>query len=117
MSNYKVIESGVFEEDEIFIQDASSYIVAKNMNIQDGDRVLDACCAPGGKSFAMLSLYNPKKLICTDIYDHKVDHLKSLKEKYKYDNMEVIKNDASKEGVFYCDYFDKILLDVPCSGL
>lgn len=117
MSNYKVIESGVFEEDEIFIQDASSYIVAKNMNIQDSDRVLDACSAPGGKSLAMLSLYNPKKLICTDIYDHKVDLLKSLKEKYKYDNMEVIKNDASHEGVFYCDYFDKILLDVPCSGL
>ncbi|WP_068268580.1 16S rRNA (cytosine(967)-C(5))-methyltransferase RsmB [Caviibacter abscessus] len=117
VSNSKIMEAKIFNDDEIFFQDASSYIVAKNMDIKDSARVLDACCAPGGKTLAMLSLYNPKKIICTDIYDHKIDLLKSLKEKYNYENMEVIKNDASHEGSFYEKYFDKILLDVPCSGL
>lgn len=117
LSNSKIMDSQLFNDGEIFFQDASSYLVAKNMDVKNDDRVLDACCAPGGKTLAILSLYDPKKIICTDIYDHKIDSLKSLKEKYAYENMEVIKNDASQEGAFYEKYFDKILLDVPCSGL
>ncbi len=117
LSNYKVFEKNVFKDDEVFIQDASSYIVAKNMNITKGAKVLDACSAPGGKTIAMLNMYEPEMIFSCDIYEHKLDILKDIKEKFNIENMTVLNRDASKEGNFLEKLFDNILLDVPCSGL
>ena len=64
------------------------------------------------KSLAILDKYRPKRLVATDIYEHKVKELKKYTEKYK--NFEVYQADARNfdEGMY-----DKILLDLPCSGL
>ncbi len=117
LSNYKILEKNIFKDGEIFIQDAASYIVAKNMKIEDGAKVLDACSAPGGKSIAMLNMYNPEELFSCDIYEHKIDGMNEVKEKLKLNNMKVLNKDATKEGSFLEELFDNILLDVPCSGL
>ncbi|WP_156286208.1 16S rRNA (cytosine(967)-C(5))-methyltransferase RsmB [Oceanivirga salmonicida] len=117
LSNYKVFERKIFKEDEVFIQDASSYIVAKNMNIKKGAKVLDACSAPGGKSIAMLNMYEPEVVFSCDIYEHKLDALNEIKEKLNLKNMTVLNRDASKEESFMENIFDNILLDIPCSGL
>ena len=88
----------------------------RNLGVKDGETVLDACSAPGGKSLAILQLFNPKKLISTDIHEHKVKLLNELKNKYGYSNFEVKLNDATQ--IENLDtMFDKILLDMPCSGL
>lgn len=105
------------EKDEYFIQDAASYIVAKNILAKDGDIVLDACSSPGGKALLILSESNPEKLIACDIYEHKISKLEEVKSIYSYPNMNIRLVDASKDGNFNLEYFDKILLDVPCSGL
>lgn len=115
-NNYKIFESGEFEEDELIIQDASSYLVSKNMKLKKGDVVLDSCSAPGGKSLAILNMYDIDKIFSCDIYEHKIDKLNEIKEKYKLDNMYIFNKDAQNPNNFMEEYFDAILLDVPCSG-
>lgn len=116
LSNANIFDTEIYKNGNVVIQDASSYLAVKNLDVKDGDVVLDACAAPGGKSLAILQLFNPKKLISTDIHEHKIKLLNELKSKYGYSNFEVKLNDATQ--IENLDTtFDKILLDMPCSGL
>ena len=116
MSNANIFETKNFKSGEIVVQDASSYLAVKNLEVSQDDVVLDACSAPGGKSLAILQLFNPQILISTDIHEHKIKILENLKNKYGYKNWKIELNDATK--IENLDKkFDKILLDVPCSGL
>ncbi|WP_315288151.1 16S rRNA (cytosine(967)-C(5))-methyltransferase RsmB [Leptotrichia massiliensis] len=116
LSNANIFDTQIYKNGDVVIQDASSYLAVRNLGVKDGETVLDACSAPGGKSLAILQLFNPKKLISTDIHEHKVKLLNELKNKYGYSNFEVKLNDATQ--IENLDtMFDKILLDMPCSGL
>ena len=116
LSNANIFDTEIYKNGDVVIQDASSYLAVRNLGVKDGETVLDACSAPGGKSLAILQLFNPKKLISTDIHEHKVKLLNELKSKYGYSNFEVNLNDATQ--IENLDtMFDKILLDMPCSGL
>ena len=116
LSNANIFDTEIYRNGEAVIQDASSYLAVKNLAVKDGDAVLDACAAPGGKSLAILQLFNPEKLISTDIHEHKVKLLNELKNKYGYGNFQVRLNDATQIENLEVK-FDKILLDMPCSGL
>lgn len=116
LSNGNILTTEEYKRGDIIIQDASSYIAVKNLGITEEDIVLDACAAPGGKSLAILQTFSPKLLLATDIHEHKIEVIKKMKEKYGYDNFEVKLNDATKIENLNMK-FDKILLDVPCSGL
>ena len=116
LSNANIFDTEIYKNGDVVIQDASSYLAVRNLGVKDGETVLDACSAPGGKSLAILQLFNPEKLISTDIHEHKVKLLNELKNKYGYSNFEVKLNDATQ--IENLDtIFDKILLDMPCSGL
>ena len=116
LSNANIFDTEIYKNGDVVIQDASSYLAVRNLGVKDGETVLDACSAPGGKSLAILQLFNPKNLISTDIHEHKVKLLNALKNKYGYSNFEVKLNDATQ--IENLDtIFDKILLDMPCSGL
>ena len=116
LSNANIFDTEIYKNGDVVIQDASSYLAVRNLGVKDGETVLDACSAPGGKSLAILQLFNPKKLISTDIHEHKVKILNELKNKYGYSNFEVKFNDAAQIENLNTK-FDKILLDMPCSGL
>ena len=116
LSNANIFDTEIYKNGNVVIQDASSYLAVRNLGVKDGETVLDACSAPGGKSLAILQLFNPKKLISTDIHEHKVKILNELKNKYGYSNFEVKLNDAAQIENLNTK-FDKILLDMPCSGL
>ena len=116
LSNGNILSTDEYKRGDIIIQDASSYIAVKNLDVTEEDIVLDACGAPGGKSLAILQTFSPKLLLATDIHEHKIEVMKKMKEKYGYDNFEVKLNDATKIENLNMK-FDKILLDVPCSGL
>lgn len=116
LSNANIFETENFKSGEIVVQDASSCLAVKNLEVSQDDVVLDACSAPGGKSLAILQIFNPQILISTDIHHHKIKILENLKNKYEYKNWKIELNDATK--IENLDKkFDKILLDVPCSGL
>ena len=116
LSNANIFETEEYLKGDIVIQDASSYLAVKNLEIMENETVLDACSAPGGKSLAILQTFNPKLLVATDIHEHKIKILNKLKRKYEFDNFEIVLNDATQIENLN-KQFDKILLDVPCSGL
>lgn len=115
LSNNNIFNTKEYKMGDVIIQDASSYIVAKNINGNKNDIIYDACAAPGGKSMAILDLFSLNKLIASDIHGHKIEILEDIKKKKGYDNLEIIKHDAREIIENY--NINKILLDVPCSGL
>ena len=116
LSNGNILATEEYKRGDIIIQDASSYIAVKNLDVTEQDTVLDACAAPGGKSLAILQTVSPKLLLATDIHEHKIEVMKKMKERYGYDNFEIKLNDAANIENLNMK-FDIILLDVPCSGL
>lgn len=101
------------------IQDISSQICCKILNPQPNDIVIDACSAPGGKSFTIAELMNNKgKVISMDLYASRLNLVKKGAERLGLDIIETKCNDSAKN-IFYADLpmCDRLLCDVPCSGL
>lgn len=106
----KAFKDGLFE-----VQDLSSQLVARYLDPQPGDRVVDACAGAGGKSLHIAALMKNKgKIICLDIYDRKLKELKVRAARNGVDIIEarLIENQKTIKRLS-CD---RLLLDVPCSG-
>ena len=111
-----IINSKEFKEGKIIAQDASSYLAAKNLGVKPDDLVLDICAAPGGKTAVLAEeMENKGEIIAIDIHQHKK---KLIEENIKKLGIDIVKatvldaRNVNKQG----RKFDKILVDVPCSG-
>lgn len=111
-----IINSKEFKEGRIIAQDASSYLAAKNLGAKPNDLVLDICAAPGGKTAVLAEeMENKGEIIAIDIHQHKK---KLIEENMKKLGIDIVKatvldaRNVNKQG----RKFDKILVDVPCSG-
>ncbi len=102
----------------ITIQDQSAGLSSYLLNPKEGEVVLDACSAPGGKTTYLAEIMNNNgKIIAWDIYE---ERLKQVNENAKRLGINIIKTevrDASIYDKYYDNKFDKILLDVLCLGL
>lgn len=101
----------------IFCHDASSMIVPLVLEPNEKDYVLDLCAAPGGKTTEIAQLMNNKGFILAN--DIKIDRIKALASNIQ--KMGVLNTIISiEDGRFLYkkieNFFDKILLDVPCSA-
>lgn len=86
-----------------------------------GEKILDACAAPGGKSLLMLQNITPKLLVCNDVQESRLKRIRKVMKEYVFDFEEkwegkrciLSKSDARNLD----DYgsYDKILVDVPCT--
>ena len=100
-----------------YIQEPAAMLAESLLNIKENDKVLDMCAAPGGKSFnALLSLNNTGLLVCNDIHNIRAKVLSSNIEKYGFKNTIVLNDDSSNYKKHFIEFFDKIILDAPCSG-
>lgn len=111
-----IINSKEFKVGKIIAQDASSYLAAKNLGVKPDDLVLDICAAPGGKTAVLAEeMKNKGEIIAIDIHQHKK---KLIEENMKKLGIDIVKatvldaRNVNKQG----RKFDKILVDVPCSG-
>ena len=111
-----IINSKEFKEGKIIAQDASSYLAAKNLGVKPNDLVLDICAAQGGKTAVLAEeMENKGEIIAIDIHQHKK---KLIEENMKKLGIDIVKatvldaRNVNKQG----RKFDKILVDVPCSG-
>ena len=111
-----IINSKEFKEGKIIAQDASSYLAAKNLGAKPNELVLDICAAPGGKTAVLAEeMENKGEIIAIDIHQHKK---KLIEENMKKLGINIVKatvldaRNVNKQG----RKFDKILVDVPCSG-
>lgn len=108
-----------FKEGRCSIQDEGSMLVTQLLNPQAGERVLDACGAPGGKSSHIAErMNNQGELISLDIHEHKVNLIKSQAERLGISMIQAVLTDARTVSNTYEEAtFDRILIDAPCSGL
>ena len=111
-----IINSEEFKTGKIIAQDASSYLAAKNLGAMPNELVLDICAAPGGKTAVLAeNMENNGEIIAIDIHQHKIKLIDTNMKKLGIDIVKAIIMDArnvNKQG----RKFDKILVDVPCSG-
>jgi len=108
-------------EGKWLIQDRSSQWVAPLLRPKKGDKILDACAAPGTKTTHLAQLIEDEgQILATDRSDTRLKLLKENLHRLDIKSVKTLKIDASKLIEImpeYIDYFDKILIDAPCSGL
>lgn len=100
-----------------YIQEPSAMTPASVIPIQEGDRVLDVCAAPGGKSTELAAKLNGTGvLISNDISASRAKALLKNLEVFGVDNYIITSENTHKLAERFEGYFDKILVDAPCSG-
>lgn len=110
-----LIEMNLFQKGYFSIQDESAAQPTLLLNPQPGERVIDMCAAPGGKTTHIAELMkNTGNIVAVDMYDYKMDLIKKSCERLGIDIVSYKLSDASELEI---EPADKILADVPCSGL
>ena len=105
-------ESGAY-----YLQEPSAMSVVPKLDVQEGDRVLDLCAAPGGKSTYILSkLNNTGLLVSNEINPTRIKALGENLERFGAKNCIITNTDSSSLRNVFTGYFDKIVIDAPCSG-
>ena len=100
----------------IAIQDEASQAVAHLVAPDPGNTVLDLCAAPGGKTLLLARAAGAKgHVIATDLHEHRVRAMKERFEPAGIRNVETLVLDGAQPLPFE-RAFDRILVDVPCSG-
>jgi 16S rRNA (cytosine967-C5)-methyltransferase len=105
-------DEGVFA-----VQDETSQLVVLAAGAQAGDRMLDACAAPGGKATALAADVGPRGLVvAADVRARRVRLLDRTVRALGAARVRVVHADAARPLPFTAE-FDKVLVDAPCSGL
>ena len=98
------------------IQDEASQLVPLLLGAVPGDRVLDACAAPGGKSLVLAdALAGTGQLVCADLRPRRVAVLRRLLAAH-HAPAAIVVHDLVR-GVPFGGVFDRVLVDAPCTGL
>jgi 16S rRNA (cytosine967-C5)-methyltransferase len=103
---------------DFYIQDAAARLAAEVSGVKAGMRVLDACAAPGGKSFAAaILMQNIGEVVSCDIHPHKIKLMEAGAKRLGLScvNPQLLDGTTPKEQFF--SSFDAVIADVPCSGL
>lgn len=105
-------------EGNITIQDEAAGLSSFILAPKEGEMVLDACSAPGGKTTYLAELMcNQGNIVAWDIYEERLKQVKQNAKRLGINIIQTEVHDATKLKEDYVERFDKILLDVPCLGL
>ena len=100
-----------------YIQEPSAMAPAELLEVQPGERILDLCAAPGGKSTQIaVKLGGKGLLVCNEIHPSRAKILSENIERMGICNALVTNETPKRLAELFPAYFDKILVDAPCSG-
>ncbi|EIJ78557.1 hypothetical protein PB1_13404 [Bacillus methanolicus PB1] len=100
-----------------YIQEPSAMFVAEQLDPKGTEKVLDLCAAPGGKTTQLAGLMNNKGLLlANEIHPKRAKALSENIERLGITNTVVTNETPEKLAERFPGYFDKILVDAPCSG-
>lgn len=110
--NDPYFHAGIF-----YMQEPSAMLPAEVLNAKPGERILDLCASPGGKATRIAECMNGKGVfIANDIsYDRTKALLRNI-ERLGIENAVILSESAARLAVRFPQFFDKILIDAPCSG-
>lgn len=111
-----VEEIKAYKDGLFFVQDISCQSAVEMLNIQESDRVLDLCAAPGGKSFSAAMFNKGSEIVSCDLYPQRAGLISSGAQRLGINNLKAISADAT-EFDKSLGSFNKVICDVPCSGL
>lgn len=84
---------------------------------KEGEIVLDACSAPGGKTTELAEIMkNTGKIIACDVYKHRIKLVEENASRLGINIIETYEKDATTLNEEFAQKFDKVLIDVPCLG-
>lgn len=110
-----ISELAAMKSGEITVQDLSSVIMCENVPF--GEKILDACAAPGGKSMYLSEMYPDAQITACDISTDKLVKMNDNFKRLRLSNITSVKADASEFREDFFEKYDVVLADVPCSGL
>ncbi|XP_069928041.1 tRNA (cytosine(34)-C(5))-methyltransferase, mitochondrial isoform X5 [Oryctolagus cuniculus] len=103
-----------------YLLNAASLLPVLALEVQDGEKVLDLCAAPGGKSVALLQCAYPGYLHCNEYDSLRLRWLKQTLESFipqpLINTIKVSELDGRDMGESQPESFDKVLVDAPCSN-
>ena len=100
-----------------YLQEPSAMTPASRLPVEPGDKVLDVCAAPGGKATELgARLGREGLLVANDLSSSRAKGLLKNIEVFGIGNVLVLSEEPGKLCDHFPEYFDKILIDAPCSG-
>ena len=113
-----LVANSLYERGFYSVQDESSQILIKEMEIEKNLCVVDVCAAPGGKTFAIAErMKNTGMVYSRDIYMHKIKKIKNEAKRLRLSNVQASLWDGTKPEADLVEKCHRVLCDVPCSGL
>ncbi len=110
-----ISQTEIFRRGFFTVQDESAGIASTLLDVKPGERVIDLCSAPGGKTtFFGETMKNQGMIVAVDKYQTRLNLVKSGCERLGITNVEYV---AADGGEYECEPADKIIVDAPCSGL
>ena len=110
--------SDLIDTGKVFIQDESSKIATEIFSSMPREKILDACACPGGKSFSIaIDMKNEGELISCDLHESKLRLVTNGAKRLGIDIITAKEQNAKVCVDNYIEKFDRVLCDVPCSGL
>lgn len=107
-----------FSEGLFFVQDEACAVSAEIAGTMAGDSVIDVCSAPGGKSFASAILAGDRgRVLSFDIHESKLSLIMNGAERLGLKSVSAEVRDAQDPDLALFESFDRVICDVPCSGL
>ncbi len=108
----------LFKDGIVTIQDKGSVLAVDALSPGSDEKILDLCAAPGGKTcYISEKMENTGKVTACDIHEHRLELIKNTATRLGATNIDVILNDATLYKEEWKQKFDRVLTDVPCSGL
>lgn len=102
----------------VFVQDIASRSAAKLLNAKRGEKILDACACPGGKTFSVaMDMENEGEILACDLHKNKLSLISNGAKKLGIDIISVREQNGKEYKEELDSSFDRVLCDVPCSGL
>ncbi len=119
LKNEKIGKNIYHHLGSFYVSEPSAMRVVPMLEIKEDDKVLDLCAAPGGKSVQALMYLDEAKggiLYANEIIPLRCKILSSNLERLGIGNVVILNSDAERLSKKFNDYFDKIIIDAPCSG-
>ena len=118
LGSQRLSDLGLFRDGHFTMQDISSMLVSKTVAPKDGQKILDLCAAPGGKTTHLAEMMNDRGTVTAcDIHPHKIDLILQNTTRLRIQSVGTDVQDGLAFRKAWCETFDHVLVDAPCSGL
>jgi NOL1/NOP2/sun family putative RNA methylase len=113
----EVSQTDEYRDGLFYIQNLSSILATLVLDPKPKEKILDMCAAPGSKSTHIAQVTDNKaEILANEVEISRTNSLRNVVEQFGASSVKVTLSDGRDFGKKYPDYFDKVLLDAPCSG-